>query len=121
MIKAVFAVLLLSVVLAGCASFGLEPGISAEVVMKSGETVRLFSGGTTEAKALFCVGETVSVYRAQDGEQLRYLEVGKIKILRPVGEHYLEGVVVEGSVKEGDLARKAIAACLVVPMRSLGK
>ena len=123
MIKAVFAsltVLLLSIALAGCAQFGIEPGIKAEVVMKSGDTVRLFSGGTEEAKALFCVGETVSVFRAQDGEESRYREVGKIKILRPVGEHYLEGVVVEGAVKEGDLARKSIAACLVVPRRPPG-
>jgi hypothetical protein len=89
--------------------------ISAEVVQKTGETVRLHLGGHEKASILFCVGETVPVYRAYPQERLRYLEVGKVKISRFLEGNYLEGTVAEGEIKEGDLARKPGAECLILP------
>ena len=99
----------------GCSALGTQPQIRAEVVMKAGNTVRLFHGGTQVAKALFCPGETVTVYRALPRERLRYIETGKVKITRYLDIHYVEAVVLAGEVKEGDLAMKSNAACLVVP------
>ncbi len=106
----------LFIFMAGCGRLGVQPQIKADVVMTSGSKVRLFHGGTQEAKDLFCVGETVSVYRADAHERSGYVEVGKVKITRPIDEHSMEGVIVEGNVREGDLARKGIAACMVTPL-----
>ena len=84
---------------------------------RAGETVRLFHGGTKEAKTEFCLGETIPVYRwAGRGRYVEYKEVAKVKITRFVGEHYFDAQVVEGEVRQGDLVRKATAACLIVPM-----
>ena len=108
-------VVMLPMEISGCSTLGTQPQIKAEVVMKAGNTLRLFHGGTQVAKALFCPGETVTVYRALPRERLRYIEAGKVKITRYQGIHYVEAVVVSGEVKEGDLAMKSNAACLVVP------
>ena len=108
-------VVMLPMEFCGCSALGTQPQIKAEVEMKAGNTVRLFHGGTQVAKALFCPGETVTVYRALPRERLRYVETGKVKITRYLDIHYVEAVVVAGEVKEGDLAMKSNAACLVVP------
>ena len=112
--------LALALVMAGCTILGTQPRISAEVVQKGGGTVRLHLGGHQKANILFCIGETVPVYRAYPQERLRYLEVGKVKITRFMEDNYLEGTVAEGEVKEGDLARKTGAECLVVPPAPAG-
>ncbi len=109
------ALLAMSLILPGCENLGIQPQIKAEVMMTSGYKVRLYYEGTQEAREMFCSGETVSVYRVYPGERLRYVEVGKVKIVRAIDKNHLEGTVVEGKIKEGDLARKAIAACRVLP------
>jgi hypothetical protein len=103
--------------LSGCTNFGLQPQFKAEVMMSGGERVRLFYGGTQEAKNIFCVGETVTVYRATPPDSQHSMEVGHVRILRALDDQYLEGEVVDGRVREGDLARKAIAACMVLPLK----
>ncbi len=105
----------MSLILSGCGEIGLQPNIKAEVMMTGGEKVRLYYDGPQDAKEMFCVGETVSVFRAYPQERLRYVEVGKVKITGSIDRKHLEGVVVDGKVKEGDLARKSIAACKVLP------
>lgn len=92
---------------------GVQPQIKAEVVTKTGGSVRLFHGGTAEAKKVFCKDETVPVYR-YSGRYMQTKEVGKVKIGAFVGDHYVDGVVVEGEVAPGDVAMKGNAACLVV-------
>ncbi len=111
----------LSILLSGCGQLGVQPGIRAEVTMSAGENVRLYYGGPQEAKDMFCIGETVSVFRAHPQERLRYVEVGKVRILKAIDKNHLEGLVVGGKVKEGDLARKSIAACRVLPPMQTGK
>ena len=111
----VAALLALSLVVPGCGTIGIQPNIKAEVMMTSGDKVHLFYDGPQDAKDMFCIGETVSVYRSYSQKRLRYIEVGKVKVVRPIDKKYLEGIVVEGKVKEGDLARKSIAACKVLP------
>ena len=92
---------------------GVQPQIKADIVSKTGDSIRLFHGGTEEAKKLFCKGEVVPIYRYV-GRHLQTKEVGKVKIGEFVGDHYVDGVVVKGEVKTGDVAMKKSAACLVV-------
>jgi hypothetical protein len=107
------AVIALCLPLPGCEHPVLKPGIKAEVNMTAGDKVRLFYGGPQEAKNMFCIDEVVSVYRM---ERNGYVEVGKVKIIRAIDKNNLEALVVEGKVKDGDLARKSIAACKVIPI-----
>jgi hypothetical protein len=111
------AAVLFAFTLSGCTNVGLQQHFKAEVMMSGGERVRLFYGGTQEAKNIFCIGETVPVYRADPRDPQHPVEVGHVRILRALDEHHLEGEVADGNVREGDLARKAIAACLVLPLK----
>lgn len=115
MLRLAGVMLCASLLLSGCGKLGVQPGIRAEVTMSAGDKVHLYYGGPQQAKDMFCIGETVSVYRAYPQERLRYEEVGKVRILKAIDKNHLEGVVVEGKVKPGDLARKSIAACRVLP------
>jgi len=94
---------------------GVQPQIKAEVVTTQGGTVMFFHGGTEQAMKLFCKGETVPVYRYY-GRYMQTKEVGKAKLGEFVGDHYINGVVVEGEVAPGDVAMKGNAACLAVHM-----
>jgi len=114
---AAFAVaVLFAFTLSGCTNVGLQQQFKAEVMMSGGERVRLFYGGTQEAKNIFCIGETVPVYRADPQDPQHPVEVGHVKILRALDDQHLEGEVADGNVREGDLARKSIAACMVLPL-----
>ena len=95
--------------MSGCTTLGAQPQIKADVVMKAEGTVRLFH---KERVIEFCVGETVPVYRYY-GRYLQSREIGKVKIVNFVDEHYLEAVVMEGEIKDGDVAKKSSATCLV--------
>lgn len=97
------------------ADLGVQPQIKADILSKTGDDIRLFHGGTEEAKKLFCKGEVVPVYRYV-GRHLQTKEVGKVEIGEFAGDHYVDGKVVEGEVKPGDVAMKKSAACLVVDL-----
>lgn len=108
-----FAVVL---VISGCAGPGAQKQVEAKIVGKtSSNTVRLFHGGSREAKDVFCLNETVPVYREtwENYAVMAYKEVGKVRITRLQGEHYFDAEVVEGEVKDGDIARKKGLGCLV--------
>ncbi|WP_202594000.1 hypothetical protein [Geobacter anodireducens] len=45
------------------------------------------------------------------------IEVGQIRVLSYVGEHYIEAEVVKGEVKPGDIAKKDTVACLIQPAK----
>ena len=96
--------------MSACATF---PQAKVAVLAKQGDTIHLFHGGFTSAKEEFCVNDVVPVYRYTGKRYQKYAEVGKIKITGYVGEHYLEGVVVEGNIKDSDFAKKTNAACLI--------
>jgi len=99
--------------LSGCGTTVLKPEIEAEVMMSAGKEVRLYYAGQQAAKEMFCIDEIVSVYRK---EGKKYVEVGKVKVLRELDRNNLEALVVEGNVRSGDNARKSIAACKVRPL-----
>ena len=39
--------------------------------------------------------------------------MGKVKITQYLGDHYIEGIVVEGNIKNGDVAMKPNSACMI--------
>jgi hypothetical protein len=113
--------------ISGCASPGVQPqplsknlsytgeAVQGKVVSRIGETVRLFHGGTEQAKEVFCLNETVPVYRQVYGRygEGEYKEVGKVKITQYLGKYDFDADVVEGDLQDGDIAMKQSAACLV--------
>jgi len=115
-IPLVLALFAVALVVSGCAGPAAEQRVEAKIVAKNrGDTVMLFHGGTKEAKEVFCLNETVPVYR-QTWENYAVIvekEVAKIKITRPLGEHYYTALVVEGEVRDGDIAKKQGLGCLV--------
>ncbi|MGA2193517.1 MAG: hypothetical protein ABSG42_09120, partial [Nitrospirota bacterium] len=66
------------------------------------------SGGTQEAKELFCPNEVLTVYRYKQ-------PVGKVRLSDYVGEHNIDATVIEGEIRPGDVVIKGSAACLVQP------
>lgn len=105
------SMLLLPVFMSACAT---APQARITVLAKTGDTVNLFHGGNKVAKEEFCLNEVVPVYRYTGLRRHRtYKEVGKVKITGYVGDHYLEGVVVEGNIRGDDFAMKANSACLI--------
>lgn len=109
----VFVLLSLSVIISACATIPPQPQVKATVLAKSGDTVHLFHGGNKMAKEEFCLNETVTVYRYFGRRYKRAGEVGKVRITGYVGDHYLEGVVVEGNIKDDDVAMKPNSACII--------
>jgi hypothetical protein len=110
----IFGMLLaMLLLLSGCGTMALKPDIGAEVRMAAGKEIRLYYAGPQEAKNMFCIDEIVSVYEKRGDT---YVEVGKVQILREIDRNNLAALVVSGSVKDGDEARKAIAACRIRPL-----
>ena len=87
--------------------------MKATIVAKAGDTVHLFHGGNKMAKEEFCVNEIVPVYRYFGRRYKQAAAVGKIKITGYVSDHFLEGVVVDGTIKDNDVALKPNSACLI--------
>ena len=90
--------------------------LRGEVDTKSGKRVRLFHSGTQDVKKTICVGDVIPVYREVYAYgAIKRTEVGKIRVLSYLGEHYIEAEIVEGKIRLGDVAQKESAACLVHP------
>ncbi len=83
-----------------------------ETPIKIGETVYLFHSGTQDVKKGIHPNDVLTVHRINTSCQAR--EAGKIKVIAYVGETYIKGDVVEGEVREDDIAKKGDVACLVV-------
>lgn len=80
---------------------------------KAGDTVHLFYGMSIKAKEEFCLHSIVPVYRMGEGYVVSKTEVGKIKVTKDLGDHYIEAVVVEGTVRPGDIAMQSNSECLI--------
>lgn len=93
--------------------------VMSKVFAKTGDNVYLFHGGSKMAKEEFCVNALVPVYRYDaryssiGSTSVQRHEVGKIRITKDLGDFYVEGVVVEGSIKNGDTAVQPQSGCLV--------
>lgn len=96
----------------------MQPQIKSEVVMKVGSKLHLFHSGTADVRKEICVGDVIPVYRElPSGGSLKEKKVGSIKVLKYIGEHYIEAEVVSGEIKVGDIAKKETAACMVSPQQ----
>lgn len=92
--------------------------VKSEVVMKEGKKVHLFHSGTADVKKDICLNDVIPVYReTPSGSHVNVKEVGQVKVLSYVGEHYFEAEVVKGEIKVGDVAKKEGAYCLVQPAK----
>ena len=90
--------------------------LRGEVETKAGKKVRLFHSGTQDVKKSICVGDVIPVYREVYAYgAIKRTEVGRIRVLSFLGEHYLEAEIVDGKIRRGDVAQKESAACLVHP------
>jgi hypothetical protein len=85
---------------------------AAKGIREKGEMVCLFHSGTADVKKTIGAGDLLTVYREIEKHDLK--EVGKIKVHSYIGEDYLNGEVVEGEVRTGDIAKKGDAASLVI-------
>ncbi|WP_306535591.1 hypothetical protein [Geobacter sp.] len=110
----ILSVFMIAPITAGAA----EKKVKSEVVMKVGNKVHLFHSGTPDVKKEICLNDVVTVYREIGGaKNPKSIEVGQVKVLSYVDDHYFEAEVVKGEVKPGDIARKESAACLIQPMK----
>ncbi len=103
--------------LAICPSVALSKEVvKTEVVMKTGNKVHLFHSGTADVRRDICLNDVIPVYReTPTGGHTTVKEVGKVKVVSYMGEHYYVAEVVQGEIKVGDVAQKRGAYCLVQP------
>jgi hypothetical protein len=83
-----------------------------ETPMRAGETVYLFQSSKDLVQRTIHVSDVLTVYRIAPSCQGR--TVGKIKVISYIGLTYLKGVVIEGEIMPGDIARKENVTCLVI-------
>ena len=93
-----------------------EKKAKSEVVMKMGNIVHLFHSGSVEAQKEITVNEVLSVNRVI-GKSAQQKEVGAVKVLSFIGEHYFEAEIIKGEIKVGDIAKKDGTSLLVQPAK----
>jgi hypothetical protein len=111
----------LPVLMSACATVPPQVQVQVKntVVATTGDTVQLFHGGSRLAKEEFCLHAVIPVfhydgiYSSIGSTGIQRKEVGKIKITKELGDYYVEGVVVEGSIISGDIAVQPQSGCLI--------
>jgi len=88
----------------------------SEVVMKMGSKLHLFHSGKVAAQNEIAVADVLTVYR-ESGKTHQQKEVGQVKVLSFVGDHYFEAEIVKGEIKVGDIAKKDETSLLVQPAK----
>ena len=89
----------------------------SEIVMKMGNKVHLFHSSNVEAQKEIAIGDVLPVYRLSGKTQQQQKEVGQVKVLGFMGEHYFEADIVKGEIKVGDIAKKESSGFLVQPAK----
>lgn len=116
------AMLIVPALMFACATVPPQVPVQVQnkVVAKTGDTVVLFHGGSKLAKEEFCVNAVVPVYRYDErysslgSTGVQRHQVGKIRITKDLGDYYVEGVVVEGNIKNNDTAVQPQSGCLIL-------
>jgi hypothetical protein len=85
----------------------------AGMEMAGGATVFLFHSGTEQVRRSLQVGDVLEVSRVGPDGASR--GVGKIRVAAFLGAVCLRGEVLEGKVRQHDLAEKDGVYCLVIP------
>lgn len=88
--------------------------VKSEVVMKVGNKVHLFHSGKVQAQSEIALGDVITVF-SETGKALQPREVGQVKVLSFIGDHYFEAEIISGEVKVGDIAKKENTSLLVQP------
>jgi hypothetical protein len=92
-----------------------------DAVMKVGAKLYLFHSGTDEIKSTLHSNDVLTVYREYPLDfSLESREVGKVKVISPLGDYYFDGEVIKGEVKAGDLAKKGSIACFITSFKKNG-
>jgi hypothetical protein len=113
----IITLLTLSVMLAiPVMSQAADKKAKSEVVMKMGGKVHLFHSSNVEAQKEIAINDVLPVYR-MSGKARQEKEVGAVKVLSFMGEHYFEAEIVKGEVKVGDIAKKDSSSLLVQPAK----
>jgi hypothetical protein len=122
----VLVLLVFGVVAAFPLSSLAQEKVKTAVIMKAGNTVNLFYSGTENVRKLICLNDVIPVYRettvgyvpTKEVAQPKALkEVGKVRVVSYIGDHYFQAKVVEGTIQVGDIAKKEGAYCLVQPAK----
>ena len=92
-----------------------EKKAKSEVVMKMGNKLHLFHSGNVDAQKEIAIGDVISVFRVYGKTASQQKEVGQVKVLSFIGEHYFEAEIIKGEIKVGDLAKKDATSLLVQP------
>ncbi|HEX8961156.1 MAG TPA: hypothetical protein VF775_06260 [Geobacteraceae bacterium] len=90
----------------------------SEAAMSVGAKVYLFHSGTEDVKKSIHVNDILTVYREYPPDfSQETREVGKVKVLFPLGDYYFKGEVIEGEVPAGpSLAKKGTVACFIMSL-----
>jgi hypothetical protein len=113
----VITLLTLSVMLAiPVVSQAAEKKVKNEVVMKMGNKVHLFHSSNVAAQKEIAINDVLPVFRVS-GKTHQEKEVGAVKVLSFIGEHYFEAEIIKGEIKVGDIAKKDAASLLVQPAK----
>src|SRR6266581_792478 len=113
----IITLLALSVMLAiPVVSQAADKKAKSEIIMKMGGKVHLFHSGNVAAQKEISINDVVQVYRISGKNRLEK-EIGTVKVLSFIGEHYFEAEIVKGEIKIGDLAKKGDASLLVQPVK----
>ena len=90
--------------------------VKNEVVMKMGNKVHLFHSSNVETQKDIAINDVLPVFR-MSGKTRQEKEVGAVKVLSFIGEHYFEAEIIKGEVKIGDIAKKDTSSLLVQPAK----
>jgi len=95
--------------------------VKAEGIMTAGTKLYLFHSGTDEVRKTIGINDVLTVYRECPSDlSAETREVGKVRVLSPLGDYYFNGEVIGGEVKAGDLAKKGMVACFITAFKNNG-
>lgn len=113
----IITLLTLSVMLAvPVVSQAADKKVKTEVVMKIGNKVHLFHSSNVEAQKDIAINDVLPVFR-MSGKSHQEKEVGSVKVLSFIGEHYFEAEIIKGEIKIGDIVKKDASSLLVQPAK----
>jgi len=113
----IITLLTLSVMLAiPVVSQAADKKTKSEVVMKIGGKVHLFHSSNVAAQKEIAINDVLPVFR-MSGKTHQEKEVGAVKVLSFIGEHYFEAEIIKGEIKIGDIVKKDTSSLLVQPAK----
>ena len=86
--------------------------VNGEKVLTVGQVVYMFHSGTADVKKNIRTKDVLTVYRIHSSCEVT--EVGKIRVISYIGETYLKGEVIQGEIKQDDIAKKGAVSCLII-------